>query len=158
MGGLVLVRALWWSYVKRAAAIRIGVSMRMAFAWGYGHYVIFASLAALGAGLEVAADTTHGAANMTATSAALTVALPVGLYLVASGLLHAGAEPWRRMGSILVTSAIAALVALAAPWIGVSWAVALIGLLVAGLVAVMVVGLKRAQDYVGSEPSPAPPS
>ena len=156
VGGLVLVCALWWSYFKHAAAILSGASMRMAFAWGYGHYVIFASLAALGAGLQVAADTTHRAANLTPAAAALTVAVPVGLYLMASGLLHAGTGQWRRMRPIVIAAALTAVAALSALWIGVAWAVVLIGLVVAGLVAVLVVGLQREPADVGSEPSPAP--
>ena len=33
---------------------------QLAFLWGYGHYFVFASVAALGAGLELAAAGTHG--------------------------------------------------------------------------------------------------
>jgi low temperature requirement protein LtrA len=156
VGGLVLICALWWSYFKHAAAILGGTSMRLAFAWGYGHYVIFASLAALGAGLQVAADTTHGGTNLTPAAAALTVALPAALYLTAAGLLHAGPGQWRRMRPIAVADALILLAALMAPWIGVPWAVVLISLMVAGLVAVLVVGLQRERAPAGSEPSPAP--
>jgi low temperature requirement protein LtrA len=60
VGGLLLVLAGWWAYFKNSTHIaeRRG-SARYAFAWGYGHVIVFASAAALGAGLQVAADETQ---------------------------------------------------------------------------------------------------
>ena len=53
---------------------------RTMLGWGYGHYFVFASLAALGAGLQVAADTTHQAIDLGPQAAAATVGVPlVGL-------------------------------------------------------------------------------
>ncbi len=37
------------------------MSRQLAFVWGYGHYVVFGSLGALGAGLQLAAASSHGA-------------------------------------------------------------------------------------------------
>ncbi|HET6751626.1 MAG TPA: low temperature requirement protein A, partial [Actinomycetes bacterium] len=61
-GGLVLLFALWWSYFDRPAAEGLRASPRSAFAWGYWHLLVFASLAAVGAGLQVVAETVdhHG--------------------------------------------------------------------------------------------------
>ena len=42
------------------AASMSALSLRAAIAWGYGHYVVFASVAALGAGLQVATDSILG--------------------------------------------------------------------------------------------------
>ena len=56
-GGLVLLFALWWSYFDRPAAEGLRTSPLSAFGWGYWHLVVFASLAAVGTGLQVVAET-----------------------------------------------------------------------------------------------------
>jgi low temperature requirement protein LtrA len=48
--GVVIVFSIWWLYFDRPAHDLL-TSLRRAFIWGYGHYLIFASLAAVGAGL-----------------------------------------------------------------------------------------------------------
>ena len=61
VGGLLTVFALWWLYFDNDAAGQL-TSRRRAFFWGYGHYLIFASGAAIGAGIAVAVDfATHDA-------------------------------------------------------------------------------------------------
>jgi low temperature requirement protein LtrA len=55
--GLMLVFAQWWAYFKHSAAERIRESLRWTFVWAIGHYLIFASVAALGAGLQVVVAT-----------------------------------------------------------------------------------------------------
>ena len=52
--GLVLLFALWWLYDLEPSADGLTTRRGRSFLWGYGHYGIFAALAALGAGLEVA--------------------------------------------------------------------------------------------------------
>jgi low temperature requirement protein LtrA len=88
--GLVLVFALWWSYFKHSAVEAIRQSLRWTFAWGLAHYLIFAAVAALGAGLQVAIGTlTHGA-RVSPAFAAFTVAIPAAIYVVVLGLLAVG--------------------------------------------------------------------
>src|SRR5215467_850366 len=55
--GLLLVFALWWLYFKHSAAEDIRRSMPWAFVWAFAHYLIFAAVAALGAGLQVVIGT-----------------------------------------------------------------------------------------------------
>jgi low temperature requirement protein LtrA len=55
--GLLLVFALWWSYFKHSAAEAIRQSLPWTFVWAFAHYLIFAAVAALGAGLQVAIGT-----------------------------------------------------------------------------------------------------
>jgi len=80
-GGLLTVFAMWWLYFAKPAH-RFLTSNRVGFTWGYGHYLVFASAAAVGAGLAVAADhaTHHSALPATPAAAALTV--PVAIFLV----------------------------------------------------------------------------
>jgi low temperature requirement protein LtrA len=89
VGGLLLVFAVWWSYFKHSATEQIGRSLRSALVWGYGHYVVFASVAALGAGLQVVVDTLAHSSHVTPMFAAFTVAVPVAVFLVVLALLNA---------------------------------------------------------------------
>jgi low temperature requirement protein LtrA len=142
VGGLVLVFAMWWSYFKHDPDISRSRSLRSMIAWGYGHYVIFAAVAALGAGLQVAADTTHDATELTPSGAALTVAVPVAIYLVAVAFIHA-----RRTAVVLAPIAVVSVLliaaALAATWIGVPAAVLVMAILVSVLLAVNLVTMER---------------
>ncbi|MGW4300459.1 low temperature requirement protein A [Streptomyces sp. NPDC004646] len=87
VGGILTVFAMWWLYFTQDAAERL-TSLRMALLWGYGHYVVFASAAAAGAGLavEIAHLTGHAHLSRLAVAAAYTV--PVALYLLVLRLLH----------------------------------------------------------------------
>ncbi|MCX5169609.1 low temperature requirement protein A [Streptomyces antibioticus] len=88
VGGLLIIFAAWWIYfvVPIHGHLR---SNRQAFLWGYGHYVVFASAAAIGAGLEVAVEQTVGKAHLSTLSASAAVTLPTALYLLAVWALHA---------------------------------------------------------------------
>jgi low temperature requirement protein LtrA len=86
--GLVLVFALWWSYFKHSATERIRDSLRWTFVWAFAHYLIFAAVAALGAGLQVAVGTLDHEARVTPIYAAFTVAIPLTTFMVVLGLLN----------------------------------------------------------------------
>ncbi|MGW1463318.1 low temperature requirement protein A [Streptomyces sp. NPDC002308] len=86
IGGLLLVFGLWWMYFTGG---EIGLpTLRSALTWGYAHYGVFASLAALGAGLEAAVDATEHHAHLPERTASLAVAVPVAIVLVLLGALH----------------------------------------------------------------------
>src|SRR5438067_1580398 len=94
--GLVVVFALWWTYFDRSAAARLD-SLPWGIAWGYGHYLVFASAAAVGAGLTVAVDRVTGA-PVGARLAGYAVAVPVAVYLLSVTFLHRV----RRRGAVPV--------------------------------------------------------
>lgn len=50
--------------------------------WGLGHFLLFGSVAATGAGLHVAAYYLEGAAHLGPTESVLTVAIPVTIYVL----------------------------------------------------------------------------
>ncbi|MFG2574495.1 low temperature requirement protein A [Streptomyces sp. NPDC048481] len=87
VGGLLIVFAAWWIYfvVPIHGHLR---SSRQAFLWGYGHYAVFASAAAIGAGLEVAVEQTVGEAHLSRLAASAAVTLPTALYLLTVWALH----------------------------------------------------------------------
>ncbi|WP_399897077.1 low temperature requirement protein A [Streptomyces sp. BBFR51] len=87
-GGLLIVFAAWWIYfvVPVHSYLR---SSRQSFLWGYGHYVVFASAAAIGAGLEVAVEQAVGKAHISTLAASAAVTLPTALFLLTVWALHA---------------------------------------------------------------------
>ena len=56
--------------------------------WGYGHILIFAAIAATGAGLHVVALVVEGEAHLSESAAVLAVAIPVLVFLVALFALY----------------------------------------------------------------------
>nr|WP_217145074.1 low temperature requirement protein A [Streptomyces sp. AC627_RSS907] len=87
-GGLLIVFAAWWVYfvVPVHGHLR---SNKQSFLWGYGHYLVFASAAAIGAGLEVAVEQSVGQAHISTLAASASVTLPTALFLLTVWALHA---------------------------------------------------------------------
>jgi low temperature requirement protein LtrA len=75
--GVGLTFGLWWSYFLMPSGAILHRYRWKAFVWGYGHVVIFAAIAATGAGLHVAAYVIEGAAEIDTVGAVLAVAIPV---------------------------------------------------------------------------------
>ncbi|MFH8660849.1 low temperature requirement protein A [Streptomyces afghaniensis] len=86
-GGLLIIFAAWWVYFVVPIHDHLR-SNRQAFLWGYGHYLVFASAAAIGAGLEVAVEQTVGKAHIATLAASAAVTLPTALYLLTLWALH----------------------------------------------------------------------
>ncbi|MFI8999019.1 low temperature requirement protein A [Streptomyces sp. NPDC053542] len=135
VGGLLLVFSLWWLYFSGPEAEL--PCLKTALSWGYGHYVIFAAVAALGAGLEVALGAIEHHAHLSARGAALTVAVPVAIVLVALGVLHRLTGTGAVGHQLLVVAGALVVLALgfAAPAIGVGGAVLGMGLALAATLA-----------------------
>ncbi|MFB6550280.1 low temperature requirement protein A [Streptomyces sp. NPDC056405] len=87
-GGLLIVFAAWWIYFVVPVHGRLRTS-RQSFLWGYGHYLVFASAAAIGAGLEVAVEQAVGKAHISTLAASAAVTLPTALFLLTVWGLHA---------------------------------------------------------------------
>ena len=141
VGGLLILFSMWWVYFDRPAD-RLLSSTRNAFVWGYGHLPIFASVAALGAGLAVAVDGTAGRSELGPTATGAAVAIPVTVFLLSMSLLYrtAHAAGFRR----LALSVVVAVLVLAASWSPSP--VLLVGLLVSGLVVVKVSMRLRSEE------------
>ena len=108
--GLVIVFAMWWVYFGQHAQ-RILRSNREGFRWGYGHYLIFSSAAAVGAGLGVAVDYNTHVAHISRTIAGAAVAVPVAAFLLSVWLLHV--RPHRPRLAFNAALPVAALLVLA---------------------------------------------
>jgi low temperature requirement protein LtrA len=137
-GGLLLVFAAWWWYFEHPADDDLRVTRQFSFVWGYAHYLVFASLAALGAGLEVAADATRRHSEISALTAGLAVAGPVAAYLLVTGALQARSS--RSTSPPFRSAILAALLILglgfATPALRVGVTVPLMGVVAVALVVV----------------------
>jgi low temperature requirement protein LtrA len=88
ISALVLIFALWWLYFLQPAGDGLAAHREGSFFWGYGHYFIFAGLAALGAGIEVVVMFAGGHSTVAPMTVAWSVAIPVSVYLVALVVAH----------------------------------------------------------------------
>jgi low temperature requirement protein LtrA len=92
-GGLLLIFALWWWYFEHPADEGLRLSRNLAFLWGYAHYAVFASVAALGAGLEVALESTHRGSTVSPMTAGGAIAVAVSVYLLVTGIVLSRLRP-----------------------------------------------------------------
>ncbi len=93
LGGLLLLFSVWWSYFDQSPEEVLRRNPALAFPFGYAHYFVFASVAAIGAGLQVAAETARHTSELGAEGAALAVAVPVVTYLLVVGVLFDRLDP-----------------------------------------------------------------
>jgi low temperature requirement protein LtrA len=143
-GALLLVFGLWWSYFKHEVTEGLRESLRTTMVWAYSHYAVFAAVAALGAGLEVAIEAVEHT-EISPLAAGYAVAVPVAIYLVVAGAIHGRLSQGQYLGLgwIVGTAVLVLLAAASAGLIGVAGVVAVIGVLVALLVAVNLVAAHR---------------
>ncbi|MET3804217.1 low temperature requirement protein LtrA [Nakamurella sp. UYEF19] len=85
--GLVILFSMWWVYFDKSAAQMLD-NIRSSLVWGYGHYLIFGSIAAVGAGLNIVIGHDLGEIEVSDTLAGLVVTVPVALFLVVVWALH----------------------------------------------------------------------
>ena len=100
--GTLIIFALWWMYFLLPSADAIHHHRERVWVWGYGHYVLFAAVAAVGSGLEVVSDTVKNIYDTTGAHADLSsashgvsplyaicmVALAEGLFVISLWGLH----------------------------------------------------------------------
>jgi len=95
VAGVGLTFGLWWSYFIVPSGVILARYRRRSVVWSYSHILLFAAIAATGAGLHVVAYVVEGVATIDETGAVLAVAVPVlvfsavlfGLYTY---LIHEG--------------------------------------------------------------------
>ena len=98
MSALVITFAMWWLYFSREEHLQTN-KLRHALQWGYGHVIVFASGAAVGAGFAVLVDVLTAHAHVTLQTGDFAVAIPLacymlGLWFVRDRLILKGAVRW----------------------------------------------------------------
>ena len=88
LGGLLIVFMAWWVYFAHEMGDLLARDTSP-FLWGYGHYVVFAAAASIGAGIEVAAAWTTGAEHISSLLAAASVTVPTAVFFLMVWVLQA---------------------------------------------------------------------
>ncbi|MGI5286390.1 low temperature requirement protein A [Nonomuraea polychroma] len=140
LSGLVVLFALWWLYFLVKAGEGLSDRRDRSYLWGYGHYGIFAALAAVGAGLEVAVEQSGHVITAAPLTVGYAVAIPVGVFLVLLWMVHAQVVAESVIHPVLLSVCAVVVLALplAAPLIGVYGVVAAIAASCVLLVAVTI--------------------
>jgi low temperature requirement protein LtrA len=143
-GGLLMVFAMWWLYFARPAHTLLATTHqahRKRFTWAYGHYLIFASAAAEGAGLAAYAELITRRTDVPSPAAGVAITMPAAIFLITVWAIHV--RPHQQSGvEQLAFPAVAVAVLVA----GHSPAPAVIaGLLAAALVVVVTVADRTEQ-------------
>ncbi|OKK16769.1 hypothetical protein AMK16_23950 [Streptomyces sp. CB00455] len=146
-GGLLIVFAAWWIYFAVPMHERL-ISNRVAIPWGYGHLLIFASGAAIGAGIEVAVEHAVGKAHISQLAANASVTVPTALFLIMVWLLHS--RHFKRGPAQQLILPLSAAAVLACTWSG-TYAVLYAGLVATATVAV---GVTLSERPAAHHPTP----
>jgi len=147
--GLLLVFALWWSYFRQSAVEEIRRSLPWTFAWALSHYLIFAAVAALGAGLQVAIATLLHDTRVTPGFAAFAVAIPVAMYIVVLALLGTHGDEPATLGLTLLTAVLLLAAAAAANALTLQASIVIMVVLVVLLLAYHLIAAHRAARQAG---------
>ncbi|MGW0391164.1 low temperature requirement protein A [Streptomyces sp. NPDC003042] len=140
-GGLLIVFAAWWIYFAVPMHERL-TSNREAIPWGYGHLLIFASGAAIGAGIEVAVEHAVGKAHVSQLAANAAVTVPSALFLLMVWFLHS--RHFKRGLAQQLVLPLSALALLLCTWAG-PYAVLYAGLVATATVVIGVILSTRAR-------------
>jgi low temperature requirement protein LtrA len=129
VGGMLLLFSIWWSYFDPPGSTQMRLTEETTWLWGYGHLPIFAAVAALGAGLSVAAEELAHEAHLSAMGAAYAVAVPVCVYSLVLTLLHSHIAEGFTLRARSTAKALGALVVAAlAGWLPLWLVLLLLGL------------------------------
>ncbi|WP_026479580.1 low temperature requirement protein A [Ahrensia sp. 13_GOM-1096m] len=72
---------MWWLYFSQEEHLQTS-DLNRALVWGYGHFIIFASGAAVGAGFAVLVDVISGHAKASLLVGDYAVGIPVAIYML----------------------------------------------------------------------------
>jgi low temperature requirement protein LtrA len=86
--GVALAFGMWWMYFVTPSAELLHHFRERSFGWGYGHLLVFASIAATGAGLHVAALSIEHEAHISELAVVATTAVPVAVYVLSVYTLY----------------------------------------------------------------------
>ena len=136
LAGLAILFMLWWISFAEPSGEGLAARRDWCFIWGYGHYVIFAGLAAVGAGLETAVVSAGAHVEAGDATVIAAVAVPIAVVLVMLWALHAPlGRAAIRPALIGVAVVLILLTVFAAPTLGVAASLVVIAALLVLLLA-----------------------
>jgi low temperature requirement protein LtrA len=139
VAGVGLTFGCWWMYFTLPWAEPLVRHRERGWAFGYGHLLIFGSLAAMGGGIHVAAYGLEGEAAVGTTATVLSVAIPVAVYVLALYVVYSALMRERdpfHLG-LLAGTALVLLLAVLLATAGASVTVCLLVLMLAPIVTVV---------------------
>jgi len=139
VAGTGLTFGMWWTYFLLPTADLLHAHRERSFSYGYLHIVVFGSIVATGAGLHAAAYYIEGESKLGSVATVLTVAIPVGLYIISVYTVYARlAHTVDAFHAVLI--GLTGVVLAAAVWLaatGVSMATCLLIVMLAPVVTVV---------------------
>jgi low temperature requirement protein LtrA len=151
LAGIGLIFATWWTYFAIPWADVLGLHRERSFVWGYGHIVLFGALAAIGAGLHVAAYYIDHETTLGELGTVLCTVVPVAIYVLVLYGLYASfthhLDPF-HLALLAGSAAVLGLSVLLAA-LGVSVAICLLVLMFTPIVTVLgyeTLGHRHVQD------------
>ncbi|MEV7607407.1 low temperature requirement protein A [Paenarthrobacter sp. NPDC089322] len=117
LGGTGLAFGMWWIYFILPSGKSLHLQRHRSFLFGYGHMIVFAAIAATGAGLHVAAYYIDHEAHISAAAAVASIAVPVAIFKVSLTALYTtmlGTDKHVLWSTAMVVAVLGASVALAA--------------------------------------------
>jgi low temperature requirement protein LtrA len=125
IAGTGLTFGMWWTYFLLPSAPVLARHRERKWAWGYGHIVLFGAVAAVGAGLHVAAYEVEGEASIGTVGVVLSVAIPVLIfslaYFVLWSILFRAVDAFHVMLAAAMAVFLVAAVILAAVGLPFEW-------------------------------------
>jgi low temperature requirement protein LtrA len=132
VAGVGLTFGLWWSYFTAPWGELLALHPERSFFWGYLHMLVFGGLAAVGAGLHVAAYYLEHHTEIGPVGTVLSVAVPLAVFVVALYAIWTAMMRTRdpfHTGLLLGTAAVLALaVALAQIGLDMAWCLVVLAL------------------------------
>ncbi|GAA3438271.1 low temperature requirement protein A [Kutzneria kofuensis] len=107
LSGLVIVFGMWWLYFDRPAHYLL-TSLRTSIIWGYSHWAVFASAAAVGAGLEEAVQV-HDHVGWA-------IAVPVAVYVLSVWALQVRPRREHGLDAVHLVAVVLILLTPLTPW------------------------------------------
>jgi low temperature requirement protein LtrA len=139
IAGIGLIFATWWTYFAIPWADVLELHRERSFIWGYSHIVIFGALAAIGAGLHLAAYYLEDKTALTEVGTVLGTAIPVTVYILVLYGLYASFTRHLDPFHLTLLAASAAVIGLSVllAALGVSIAICLLVLMFTPIVTVL---------------------
>lgn len=135
--GIVISFALWWAYFLIPSAPVLSVRRDRVIPWAYSHMVLFAAIAAVGAGLRVVGDVFDTRDRVPVVTAIAAIAAPVLVFMACVYFSHAWLVSAFSRNLAHVITLLAPVVAVALASIGVPLWICLL-IVLASPVAVVV--------------------
>jgi low temperature requirement protein LtrA len=151
--GVGLTFGMWWTYFVMPWADILHHHRERSFFWGYGHILIFSSIAATGAGLHVAQYYLEGQSKLDSTGTVLTLVVPVAVFTAVIYLMYAvsmrAADSFHLILLVCTAAVLVAALVLANQGLPMPWSLVAVALApVVTIVGYEAIGYRHLRDHL----------